>query len=292
MVEVKGVFLHFHARLGHPLERESRTVGVVFWQTCSWSIAHPPTFLTKAWCSSDWLKKPPIWCAVTTLSWHWLIQLWYSSCSGRRSQKILKASHMVSWHTVRTRGETQFISNETALQNLPGFSGSQSRTWVSHTHTHSSSCCTHKQGYLAPLPIPFPSIFILTQTTPGFRETSCECKLSFRTQENINPASSLLRGWVPPPGFLVLELLRHVVLCFRFPQVSTDKSQLCREQKTCHPSKRRRKSQDVGCTRRDRHLLYLQRCWFGDSLHESAYRALIPGQLADMCSSLSTQHLC
>lgn len=104
MVEVKGVFLHFHTCLGHPLETERSTVGVVFRQICSSSITHPLTFLTKAWCSSDWLKKPPIWCAVTALSWHWLIQLWYSSCSGRRSQKILKASHMVSWHTVRTRG--------------------------------------------------------------------------------------------------------------------------------------------------------------------------------------------
>lgn len=104
MVEVKGVSLHFHARLGHPLERERRTVGVVFRQICPSSIIHPPTFWTKAWCSSDWLKKPPICCAVTALPWHWLIQLWYSSCSGRRSQKILKASHMVSWHTVRTTG--------------------------------------------------------------------------------------------------------------------------------------------------------------------------------------------
>lgn len=133
MVELKRVFLHFHTRLRHPLETERRNVGAAFWQMCSPSIIHPQTFLTKAWCSTDWLKKLPIWCAVTALSWHWLIQDWYSSWSGRRSQKILKASHMVSWHTARTTGRHNSFSNQTRLQNLPGVPVSQSRTGDTHS---------------------------------------------------------------------------------------------------------------------------------------------------------------
>lgn len=153
MVEAKGVFLHFHARLGHPLETERRTVGVVFWRKCSFSIIHQPTFWTKAWCSSDWLKKLLIWCAVTPLSWHWLIQLWYSSCSGRRSQKILKASHMVSWHTVQNRGRHNSFQNQTNLQNLPGFPVSQSRPGNTHT----------PQSYLTHLSVLF--LFISFETS-------------------------------------------------------------------------------------------------------------------------------
>lgn len=133
MVEVKRVFLHFRTRLRHPLETERRNVGAVFWQMCSSSIIHPQTFLTKAWCSADWLKKLPIWCAVTALSWHWLIQDWYSSWSGRRSQKILKASHMVSWHTARTTGRHNSFQTKHVCRTCLELQFCQSRTGDTHS---------------------------------------------------------------------------------------------------------------------------------------------------------------
>lgn len=139
-VEVKGVFLHFNVCLGHPLETERRTVGKVFRQIGSSSIIHPPTFWTRAWCWSDWLKKRPICCAVTALSWHWLIQLWYSSCSGRRSQKILKASHMVSWHTVRTRGRHNSFQTKQVCRTCLAF-----QFFYPGPETHSPSQRTHRQ---------------------------------------------------------------------------------------------------------------------------------------------------
>lgn len=57
------------------------------------------TLYNRARCSSDWLIVMPICLALTVPAWHWLIQCWYSSSTGRRSKKILNASQTTSWHT-------------------------------------------------------------------------------------------------------------------------------------------------------------------------------------------------
>lgn len=58
-----------------------------------------PTLLMRLLCSSDWLKKLPISLILTDPSMQRVTQAWYWSRSGSWSQKILKASHTVSWHT-------------------------------------------------------------------------------------------------------------------------------------------------------------------------------------------------
>lgn len=57
------------------------------------------TLWIRLLCSSDLLKKLPMSLTLTEPSMQRPTQSWYSSRSGSRSQKILKASHTVSWHT-------------------------------------------------------------------------------------------------------------------------------------------------------------------------------------------------